>query len=148
MIAEIEFPAGAVFTPEQQETLRERALTGASMPNLEFLEDGKLKYYWTHFVMHIEDAKALGEFKVHRVLAERVPQVPEPRVSPPFNERVKIVVPGFGLLGIREVQVERDFCTDALQQRLKDGWCILAICPQPDQRRPDYILGRGIPESL
>ena len=35
-----------------------------------------------------------------------------------------------------------DACTDELQGALRDGWRIIAVCPQPSQRRPDYVLGR------
>jgi hypothetical protein len=63
-------------------------------------------------------------------------------MQPAFNERVQVVVPGFALMEIRHVEVRRDYCSDALQEDLDEGWRILAICPQPDQRRPDYILGR------
>ena len=31
---------------------------------------------------------------------------------------------------------------------ISEGWRILAICPQPNQRRPDYIMGRlPLPEE-
>ena len=59
------------------------------------------------------------------------------------NERCNVTVPGIGLMAIREVCVELDLCTDRLQSLLDEGWRILAICPQPDQRRPDYVLGRN-----
>jgi hypothetical protein len=38
-----------------------------------------------------------------------------------------------------------DACSDALQNELDNGWRIIAACPQPDQRRPDYSLGRFEP---
>ena len=38
--------------------------------------------------------------------------------------------------------MKEDVCTDVLQQELNNGWRIIAICVQADQRRPDYILGR------
>jgi len=44
---------------------------------------------------------------------------------------------------IKEMFVETNACTDTINGYLKDGpWHILAICPQPGQRRPDYILGK------
>lgn len=55
---------------------------------------------------------------------------------------VHIAVPDMALMYIDEVCVETDFCTDALQSMLDDGWRILAVCPPNSQRRPDYILGR------
>lgn len=59
-----------------------------------------------------------------------------------FNERCNVHVPGFGLVMYNEVKNVDDYCTEQLQDMLDDGWRIIAACPQPDQRRPDYILGR------
>lgn len=73
-----------------------------------------------------------------------VPDLSNPYSSgnPQYNSRVNVHVPNLGMLAMNEVQLEEDCCTDRLQRLLEDGWRILAICPQPDQRRPDYILGR------
>ena len=46
------------------------------------------------------------------------------------------------LLRIKETRVFDDCCTESIDKKLTEGWRILAVCPQPDQRRPDYILGR------
>lgn len=59
-----------------------------------------------------------------------------------FNERTNCAVPNQALWSVTDVRVEADLCTDTLQDLLRDGWHILAICPQP-QRRPDYVLGKG-----
>lgn len=59
-----------------------------------------------------------------------------------FNEKTGAAVPNAALWSVEEVIIESDLCTDALQEHLKAGWHILAICPQP-QRRPDYILGKS-----
>lgn len=67
-----------------------------------------------------------------------------------INNKLDVHVPGNALLTIDEVQVFNDLCTEELQGLLEDDdggrarspWRILAICPQPDQRRPDYVLGR------
>lgn len=72
-------------------------------------------------------------------LADRV------ETTPPFNQRVSVRIPGLGLLAMTDVKVIEDCCTDQLRDELCRGWRILAICPQPDQRRPDYILGRADP---
>jgi hypothetical protein len=56
---------------------------------------------------------------------------------------VHVHVPSLGLLEMTEVDNIDDACTDELRRRLEDGWRILAIIPQPSQRRPDYILGRS-----
>lgn len=55
---------------------------------------------------------------------------------------IQIAVADLPLMYIDEVCVETDFCTEALQEMLNDGWRILAVCPPNSQRRPDYILGR------
>lgn len=60
------------------------------------------------------------------------------------NERCHVAVAGLGLLTIDEVEVEGDCCTDHLNKRLSEGWRIVAVCVQPDQRRPDYVLGRTV----
>ncbi len=54
----------------------------------------------------------------------------------------RAAMPEWMLAHIRKVCVYDDMCTDMLQGMLDGGWVILAICPQPGQRRPDYILGR------
>lgn len=59
------------------------------------------------------------------------------------NTKVDVHIPGNALLMIDEVMLLEDSCTDDLNNNyLERGWRIVAVCPQPDQRRPDYILGR------
>ena len=48
-------------------------------------------------------------------------------------------------MNVKEVDVLYSPCTDKLQDWLDKGWRILSICPQPDERRPDYIVGRNTP---
>lgn len=60
-----------------------------------------------------------------------------------FNDKCEVHVPNLGLLSISEVTYVEDCCTDQLQSYLEGGWRIIAACPQPNQRRPDYILGRN-----
>jgi hypothetical protein len=67
------------------------------------------------------------------------------RPSQQFNDRVSVHVANNALMRVDETKVLEDCCTEDLQGWLDDGWRILAICPQPDQRRPDYILGRVKP---
>lgn len=83
-------------------------------------------------------------------LSARVGGVPMPAAAPDayVNKRVHVHVPGFTLLGMTEVDWLEDSCTQVLQDRLDAGWRILAVCPQPDQRRPDYVLGRTNPEAV
>lgn len=63
-----------------------------------------------------------------------------------YNERVEVHMPGQALSMYNEVLLMSDACSDELQTSLAKGWRIIAACPQPDQRRPDYILGRYNPE--
>jgi hypothetical protein len=58
-----------------------------------------------------------------------------------YNTRCDVHVPNLGLLKVSKVELLQDACTDDLQAHLDRGWRILAICPQPNQRRPDYIIG-------
>lgn len=61
-----------------------------------------------------------------------------------FNQRCEVHVPNLGLLNVNNLAYATDYCTESLQDRLQEGYRILAVCPQPDQRRPDYILGRTV----
>lgn len=65
---------------------------------------------------------------------------------PDFNQRVEVHTPGNALALFNDIMLAEDCCTDALQNSLNEGWRIIAVCPQPDQRRPDYILGRFNPD--
>ena len=58
-----------------------------------------------------------------------------------WNAKVAVPVSTW-LNNVNEICLKEDCCSDALQDHLNDGWRIMAVCPQPDQRRPDYILGR------
>lgn len=56
--------------------------------------------------------------------------------------KTRVAMPEWFIAHIRTVDVLVNCCTDRLQEELNDGWHILAICPQPGQRRPDYIVGK------
>ncbi len=59
-----------------------------------------------------------------------------------LNQKCNQHVPGNLLSHYNETLLLEDVCTDYLQESLDKGWRIIAACPQPDGRRPDYILGR------
>jgi hypothetical protein len=63
-----------------------------------------------------------------------------------FNQKVNVHVSGGLITTYNDLCLKEDSCTDALQAELNNGWRIIAVCVQPDQRRPDYILGRYNPE--
>lgn len=62
-----------------------------------------------------------------------------------FNQKCEVHMPGQALATHNETMLLEDSCTDVLQGQLDLGWRIIAACPQPNQRRPDYILGRFNP---
>jgi len=63
-----------------------------------------------------------------------------------FNEKVNVHVGGFALMSINQVGFGEDMCTEKVQDVLNKGWRVLAVCVQPDGRRPDYIFGKYNPE--
>ena len=63
-----------------------------------------------------------------------------------FNQKCDVHISNLGLLHINQTGYAVDCCTENLQLLLNDGWRIIASCVQPDQRRPDYILGRYNPD--
>jgi hypothetical protein len=75
-------------------------------------------------------------------LAEAAEKMPEFS----YNSKCDVHVPGLGLMILNETMLLEDSCTDQLQTALDNGWRIVAACPQPDSRRPDYVLGRYNPE--
>lgn len=62
-----------------------------------------------------------------------------------YNNSCEVHMPGNMLTMYNEVCILEDCCSDLLQSNLNSGWRIIAACPQPDQRRPDYVLGRFNP---
>lgn len=62
-----------------------------------------------------------------------------------YNAKCEVHMPGNALMTYNVTMLLEDSCTDALQQEMDKGWRIIAACPQPDSRRPDYILGRYDP---
>ena len=62
-----------------------------------------------------------------------------------WNQKVNVHVGGGLITTYNEVMLKEDSCTDELQEELSRGYRILAVCVQPDQRRPDYILARYNP---
>lgn len=58
------------------------------------------------------------------------------------NNTYQVHLPGSDLMTIQEVEWMENACTEELQSMLNSGWRILAVCPQPGSRRPDYVLGK------
>jgi len=67
----------------------------------------------------------------------------KPRYSDLGDGEAKAAIPEPYFMMIKELKVLTNACTDEVNGYLTDGpWHIVAICPQPGQRRPDYILCR------
>lgn len=80
-------------------------------------------------------------------LAEKPIRLTQESVGDQFyNSKCEVHMPGMALSLYNETLLMEDACTDELQSNLNKGWRIIAACPQPDQRRPDYILGRFNPD--
>lgn len=63
-----------------------------------------------------------------------------------YNNKCEVHMPGMAMSMYNEMLLLEDCCTDELQSKLNSGWRIISACPQPDQRRPDYIMGRFNPD--
>ena len=63
-----------------------------------------------------------------------------------YNTKCEVHMPGNAMALYNEMLLLTDVCTDELQSSLNSGWRLVAVCPQPEQRRPDYILGRFNPD--
>lgn len=159
MIAKFTFRYGFEPTPGQVE-----AFNKVITPALTFGDDGKVKSWELYegeleSVLPLLDANetiqvaGIGDprplLELRDQLLMRLGDIEaRMRTSTPdsyVNSKVEVHVPGAALLRIDEVELLEDGCTDELNLRLENGWRIVAVCPQPDQRRPDYIMGRQKP---
>ena len=59
-----------------------------------------------------------------------------------FNDKTNVHVGGGLMVTYNDLMLKENCCTDELQSTINNGWRIIAVCVQSDQRRPDYILGR------
>ncbi len=90
----------------------------------------------------IEDSLE-GELIKFRSVVDKLHAIPA--VERTYNGRVEVHMPGQALSLYNDTLLLENSCSDDLQKALEDGWRMIAACPQPDQRRPDYILGRYNP---
>lgn len=130
---------GIICDAEQALELLERGFCG------NYVSPDKFKPFHS-----ISAGPSVEEFMA-RIAEKYAEQLAHP-LQPNLNERCGTQEqPGAGLFAVTETLLMENACTDALQSRLSDGWRIIAVQPQPDQRRPDYILGRantpGLPTS-
>ena len=163
MLAEINFSYGERVDKNIAEQLRSLLQVDDAKEFYEETDDPKVVAMrsWNRHIADLEKVKKIAPevnitvgkiFKQHSdftAMAERFDQLAERMENLPFNQeqdfnqKVNVHVPNLGLMNVSEVEICEDFCTHALQDKLDNGWRILAICPQPDQRRPDYVLGRS-----
>lgn len=89
----------------------------------------------------VEDIGGINDImdKFH-VMAAKLLALPSAERA--YNEKCTVHMPGQALATYNEVMLLEDSCSDELQRQLDNGWRIITACPQPDARRPDYILGR------
>lgn len=133
MLAEIEFYWGTKVPYDTAKVLAE--LLGQKLEDIitdeQNDEDVVELISWHTYVVDIEELSNIipnTSFKIKRLL------------KPKYNNIVN--VQNIGLLTINEVTCLENCRTEILQEHLDKGWRILAVCQQPDQSRPDYILGR------
>lgn len=91
--------------------------------------------------------KEIPEYKVEETILHKLISLEEKlnhfdQVAQ-FNTKVGVHISDLGLLSVKEVTWLEDACTENLQDHLNEGWRILAVCPQPNSRRPDYVLGKN-----
>ncbi len=139
-LAKIKFAYGVKFDQEKRQRLKELCFEAP------FNVDSTEETLWADVIMLVEDAMQFGMFEVKEILPyhilTRISDFGMRQTAGPVNETCKVNVAGLGLLTVDTVKLRQDHCTDALQEDLDNGWKIIAICVQPDQRRPDYILGK------
>lgn len=144
MLVEIEQPYGTVITDEQVSIVKTHAVNDPAIVD----DEGKKRLQWGHHLLVSADVlPSFPGWTMRRAVdnaSTRSLAAFGQRNTTVVNERVSVAVAGLGLLTVNDVTMHRDLCTDALQQELDRGWRILAVCVQPDQRRPDYILGRTL----
>ena len=87
-------------------------------------------------------ADIFGMIEAHTALLNKQFEQLAKFSSQQFNEKCNVPNYDTSMQLINQILLLEDCCTDYLQLAISDGWRIIAISPQPDQRRPDYILGR------
>lgn len=59
-----------------------------------------------------------------------------------YNQRLEIHQPNSPLFMYNDYKVLTDCCIESLQEEIDNGWRVVSVCPQPDQRRPDYVVAQ------
>ncbi len=143
-IAEVRLEYNVKVTDEQLVKLNAAVIYGKPW---ERDKDGDVTV-WHEKLVCVELMPRDVVFIVNKVVDHPAFESLDRKRNPGFNQKVKVSVPDIGLMKIKHVTVFSDYCTEQVQKEIDRGWCILAICPQPDQRRPDYIMGRVTDPNL
>lgn len=91
-----------------------------------------------------EPDSLIAMIQMHTELMQKQMQQLNHLTAQSFNDKCNVSVSDSFLHNINQTMLLEDCCTDHLQKQLQNGWRILTICPQPNQRRPDYILGKYV----
>lgn len=118
------------------------------LPTLQDMLDGK---GYGEFERYVNDPQALPDWIAD--FAEL--KIPKPlRILAPEGMAIKgqnfkelmafpqIHIHSQGLMQLNKVKVIENACTNELQDRIDEGWRIIAVCQQIGDRRPDYVLGK------
>ncbi len=138
------------FKPDEEQLKKLNALKSSGVSEFSTQAEGCLDWHCSSFKAAIDDILDIGmEFTIEgrtglvSVIDQNSIESFGPNNSAPeINHKCNVIVSGNSLIEFTEVMAATNFCTDELQRHLNSGWRILAICVQPDQRRPDYILGK------
>lgn len=131
------------FSPEQRETLEKVAINKITWHKA-WGKDETAMSPDAPVVLDSNDAMFYMPVKIVKMHEHKDVDTILQKIEPVLNAKCNVVVPGPGLTEIKYTCLLEDSCTDVLQEHLKRGWKILAICVQPNQRRPDYILGSEV----
>jgi len=142
-LVEVEFPRE--FKPDEA-TLAAMNAAVVWGPEIQLYEGRCMS--WNKYLIDKDKLPAVPHAVVRYVVDTPVLDVATEQRVPMVNTKVNVMVPGLGLLNLNRVVVKTDCCTEELNKCLSQGWRIVAVCPQPDQRRPDYVLGcsEALPE--
>lgn len=119
--------------PSSTFVVNKETLLELTISNFEFKVNGQVKV-----VVNIQEAFEEVENRQVNIMEG---------ASTVYNNKCDVHMPGNMLAMYNDILLLEDSCTDALQSALTSGWRIIAACPQPDKRRPDYVLGRWNPDK-
>lgn len=84
-------------------------------------------------ITEVVDKKTEAEIDFERLSSKKQ--------EPAYNAKCNVYMPGNPMHTYNKLKLMENACTDEVQSVLNYGWRIMAVLPQPNQRRPDYVLG-------